>query len=82
MMSYLSKLVLFIKVQPTSGTWPRHFTISKSGNLMFVALQNWTLREETTGNKIDAFKIEATNGRLTKLGSYESFNNASYIGIL
>ena len=62
------------KVQPTSGTWPRHFTISKSGKLMFVALQK--------RNLIDMFKINQSNGQLEKCCAFDSLNSPAYVGIL
>ena len=41
---------------------------------MFVALQK--------KNLIEAFKIETTNGKLTKVGTYDSLNAPAYVGIV
>ena len=61
------------QIQPTSGTWPRHFKISMSGKLMFVSLQ--------LKNKLEVYKIEQSSGALERLTTLESSNSPAYVGI-
>ena len=69
----LNSMTIFTQVQLTSGTWPRHFTLSKSGKLMFVALQK--------KNLIDVFKIDQKNGTLSRLKTIDSPNSPAFVGI-
>ena len=57
---------------PTSGSMPRHFTISD--DLLFVADQN--------GNTLETYSINEEYGYLTYLGVQDSNNSPSFIGIL
>ena len=61
------------QIQPTSGTWPRHFKISMSGKLMFVSLQ--------LKNKLEVYKIEQSSGILERLATLESANSPAFVGI-
>jgi len=69
----LNFITIFTQVQLTSGTWPRHFTLSKSGKLMFVALQK--------KNLIDVFRIDQKNGTLSRLKTIDSPNSPAFVGI-
>ena len=70
----LNSITIFTQVQLTSGTWPRHFTLSKSGKLMFVALQK--------KNLIDVFRIDQKNGTLSRLKTIDSPNSPAFVGII
>ena len=53
------------------GVWPRHFTISKDGNQLFVVEQKL--------NKLQIWKIHSEDGSLTKEQEAPSENSPAVV---